>query len=65
MIVLQGRYTRHKEVINKSFEDETCDRRYDHYLVAWIKKYLSKVIRKNSAKKMIKKSRVKFACYSH
>ncbi|MBA0614569.1 hypothetical protein Godav_014849, partial [Gossypium davidsonii] len=38
MIVLQGRYTGRKEVIIRSFDDETSDRPYDHCLVAAIKR---------------------------
>ncbi|KAG4128384.1 hypothetical protein ERO13_D09G017825v2 [Gossypium hirsutum] len=65
MIVLQGRYTGCKEVIIRSFDDETRDLHYDHSLVAAIKKYPTKVIHKDSAKKTAKKSRVKFVCCSH
>ncbi|MBA0553453.1 hypothetical protein Golob_012634 [Gossypium lobatum] len=59
VIVLQGRYAGRKAVIVKSFDDGTRDRSYGHCLVAGIKKYPSKVIRKDSAKKTAKKSRVK------
>ncbi|KAK8674233.1 hypothetical protein V6N13_112527 [Hibiscus sabdariffa] len=59
VIVLQGRYAGRKAVIVKSFDEGTRDRRYGHCLVAGIKKYPSKVIRKDSAKKTAKKSRVK------
>ncbi|XVF71162.1 hypothetical protein PTKIN_Ptkin12aG0014200 [Pterospermum kingtungense] len=59
VIVLQGRYAGRKAVIVKSFDDGTRDRPYGHCLVAGIKKYPSKVIRKDSAKKTAKKSRVK------
>ncbi|MBA0557374.1 hypothetical protein Golob_014449 [Gossypium lobatum] len=65
MIVLQGRYTGRKEVFIRSFDDETSERPYDHCLVAAIKKYPTKVIHKDSAKKTAKKSRVKFVCYSY
>ncbi|KAF7833662.1 60S ribosomal protein L27 [Senna tora] len=46
-------------VILRTFDDGTRDRAYGHCLVAGIKKYPSKVIRKDSAKKTAKKSRVK------
>ncbi|MBA0715511.1 hypothetical protein Golax_014404 [Gossypium laxum] len=59
VIVLQGRYAGRKAVIVRSFDDGTRDRPYGHCLVAGIKKYPSKVIRKDSAKKTAKKSRVK------
>ncbi|KAB2015959.1 hypothetical protein ES319_D08G062400v1 [Gossypium barbadense] len=49
VIVLQGRYAGRKAVIVKSFDDGTRDRPYGHCLV----------IRKDSAKKTAKKSRVK------
>ncbi|KAF3946414.1 hypothetical protein CMV_027315 [Castanea mollissima] len=48
-----------KAVIVRSFDEGTRDRPYGHCLVAGIKKYPSKVIRKDSAKKTAKKSRVK------
>ncbi|WRX08519.1 Large ribosomal subunit protein eL27 - like 1 [Theobroma cacao] len=59
VIVLQGRYAGRKGVIVKSFDDGTRDRPYGHCLVAGLKKYPSKVIRKDSSKKTAKKSRVK------
>ncbi|KAF2308261.1 hypothetical protein GH714_039606 [Hevea brasiliensis] len=59
VIILQGRYAGRKAVIVKSFDDGTRDRAYGHCLVAGIKKYPSKVIKKDSAKKTAKKSRVK------
>ncbi|MBA0686471.1 hypothetical protein Goari_014073 [Gossypium aridum] len=59
VIVLQGRYAGRKAVIVRSFDDGTRDRPYGHCLVAGMKKYPSKVIRKDSAKKTAKKSRVK------
>ncbi|KAM5580212.1 large ribosomal subunit protein eL27 [Rosa sericea] len=59
VILLQGRYAGRKGVIVKAFDDGTRDRAYGHCLVAGIKKYPSKVIRKDSAKKTAKKSRVK------
>ncbi|KAJ6380663.1 hypothetical protein OIU77_029540 [Salix suchowensis] len=59
VIVLQGRYAGRKAVIVKNFDDGTRDRPYGHCLVAGIKKYPSKVIKKDSAKKTAKKSRVK------
>ncbi|KAB5574525.1 hypothetical protein DKX38_001719 [Salix brachista] len=43
VIILQGKYTGHKVVIARSFDDDTRDHAYDHWLVAGIKKYLSKV----------------------
>lgn len=59
VIVLQGRYAGRKAVIVKSFDEGNRDRPYGHCLVAGIKKYPSKVIRKDSTKKTAKKSRVK------
>ena len=59
VILLQGRYAGRKAVIVRSFDEGTRDRPYGHCLVAGIKKYPSKVIRKDSAKKTAKKSRVK------
>ncbi|CAL9016224.1 unnamed protein product [Prunus brigantina] len=59
VVLLQGRYAGRKAVIVKSFEEGTRDRPYGHCLVAGIAKYPSKVIRKDSAKKTAKKSRVK------
>ncbi|KAI4323174.1 hypothetical protein L6164_022801 [Bauhinia variegata] len=59
VIVLQGRFAGRKAVIIKNFDDGTRDRPYGHCLVAGISKYPSKVIRKDSAKKTAKKSRVK------
>lgn len=59
VIVLQGRYAGRKAVIVRTFDDGTRDRAYGHCLVAGISKYPSKVIRKDSAKKTAKKSRVK------
>ncbi|KAK3227317.1 hypothetical protein Dsin_007179 [Dipteronia sinensis] len=59
VILLQGRYAGRKAVIIKSFDDGTRDRAYGHCLVAGIKKYPNKVIRKDNTKKTAKKSRVK------
>ncbi|KAL4368249.1 hypothetical protein GQ457_05G015680 [Hibiscus cannabinus] len=59
VVVLQGRYAGRKAVIVKSFDEGTRDRPYGHCLVAGIKKYPSKVVRKDSSKKTAKKSRVK------
>ncbi|XP_027345981.1 60S ribosomal protein L27 [Abrus precatorius] len=59
VIVLQGRYAGRKAVIVRTFDDGTRERPYGHCLVAGIKKYPSKVIKKDSAKKTAKKSRVK------
>ncbi|RWR85720.1 60S ribosomal protein L27-3 [Cinnamomum micranthum f. kanehirae] len=59
VIVLQGRFAGRKAVIVRSFDDGTRDRAYGHCLVAGIAKYPKKVIRKDSAKKTAKKSRVK------
>ncbi|CAK7328160.1 unnamed protein product [Dovyalis caffra] len=59
VIILQGRYAGRKGVIVKSFDDGTRDRPYGHCLVAGLKKYPSKVIKRDSAKKTAKKSRVK------
>lgn len=58
-MLLQGRYAGHKATIIKNFDDGTRDRPYGHCLVAGIAKYPSKIIRKDSAKKAAKKSRVK------
>ncbi|KAG5252544.1 60S ribosomal protein [Salix suchowensis] len=49
VIILQGRYAGRKAVIVKHFDDGTRDRPYGHCLV----------IKKDSAKKTAKKSRVK------
>ncbi|XP_027126853.1 60S ribosomal protein L27-3-like [Coffea eugenioides] len=57
--VILGRYAGRKGVIVRSFDDGTRDRPYGHCLVAGISKYPKKVIRKDSAKKQAKKSRVK------
>ncbi|XP_078438813.1 large ribosomal subunit protein eL27-like [Wolffia australiana] len=59
VVVLQGRFAGRKAVIVKNFDDGTRDRPYGHCLVAGILKYPKKVIRKDSAKKTAKKSRVK------
>ncbi|CAA2993019.1 60S ribosomal L27-3-like [Olea europaea subsp. europaea] len=59
VVLLQGRFAGHKATIVKNFDDGTRDRPYGHCLVAGIAKYPSKVIRKDSAKKQAKKSRVK------
>ncbi|CAL5402543.1 unnamed protein product [Camellia sinensis] len=59
VIVLQGRHAGSKAVIAKNFDDGTRDRPYGHCLVIGMAKYPKKVIRKDSAKKTAKKSRVK------
>ncbi|KAJ4827513.1 60S ribosomal protein L27-3 [Turnera subulata] len=59
VILLQGRFAGRKAVIVKNFDDGTRDKPYAHALVAGIAKYPSKVIKKDSAKKTAKKSRVK------
>lgn len=59
VVILQGKYAGRKAVIVRSFDDGTRDRPYGHCLVAGLKKYPRKVIRKDSAKKQSKKSRVK------
>ncbi|KAK9156281.1 hypothetical protein Sjap_003761 [Stephania japonica] len=59
VILLQGRFAGRKAVIVKNFDDGTRDRPYGHCLVAGVSKYPKKVIRKDSAKKTAKKSRVK------
>ncbi|CAI9762819.1 unnamed protein product [Fraxinus pennsylvanica] len=59
VIILQGRYAGRKAVIIRNFDDGTRDRPYGHCLVAGLAKYPRKVIRKDSAKKQAKKSRVK------
>ncbi|XP_074281451.1 large ribosomal subunit protein eL27y-like [Silene latifolia] len=59
VILLQGRYAGKKAVIIKNYDEGTNDRKYGHCLVAGISKYPSKVIKKDSAKKQAKKSRVK------
>ncbi|XP_042420751.1 60S ribosomal protein L27-3-like [Zingiber officinale] len=59
VIILQGRFAGRKAVIVRAFDDGTRERAYGHCLVAGIAKYPKKVIRKDSAKKTAKKSRVK------
>eukprot|EP00252_Welwitschia_mirabilis_P014174 TRINITY_DN31223_c0_g1_i1.p1 TRINITY_DN31223_c0_g1~~TRINITY_DN31223_c0_g1_i1.p1 ORF type:complete len:136 (+),score=11.62 TRINITY_DN31223_c0_g1_i1:245-652(+) len=59
VILLQGRFAGKKAVIVKNFDDGTPGRPYGHCLVAGIAKYPKKIIRKDSAKKTGKKSRVK------
>ncbi|KAF5205497.1 60S ribosomal protein L27 [Thalictrum thalictroides] len=59
VIVLQGRFAGRKAVIIRQFDEGTRERPYGHCLVAGISKYPKKVIRKDSAKKTAKKSRVK------
>ncbi|XP_076955155.1 large ribosomal subunit protein eL27x-like [Bidens hawaiensis] len=59
VVVLNGRFAGRKAVIVRQFDDGTRDRPYGHCLVAGISKYPKKVIRKDSAKKTTKKSRVK------
>ncbi|XP_065857183.1 large ribosomal subunit protein eL27 [Euphorbia lathyris] len=59
VILLQGRFAGRKAVIVRNFDDGTRDRPYGHCLVAGISKYPAKVIKKDSAKKTAKKSRVK------
>ncbi|KAI3507038.1 hypothetical protein L1887_21763 [Cichorium endivia] len=59
VVVLNGRFAGRKAVIVRQFDDGTRDRPYGHCLVAGIAKYPKKVIRKDSAKKTAKKSRVK------
>ncbi|MQM07309.1 hypothetical protein Taro_040149 [Colocasia esculenta] len=69
IIVLQGRFASRKAVIVKNIDDGTHDRAYGDCLVAGIYKYPKKVIRKDSAKKTVKKSRmkafVKLVNYNH
>ncbi|KAK4352983.1 hypothetical protein RND71_028501 [Anisodus tanguticus] len=59
VILLQDRFAGRKAVIIKAYDEGTRDRPYGHCLVAGIGKYPKKVIRKDSAKKQAKKSRVK------
>ncbi|KAK3042597.1 hypothetical protein RJ639_000849 [Escallonia herrerae] len=59
VVMLNGRYAGRKGVIVRAFDDGTRDRPYGHCLVVGISKYPKKVIRKDSAKKTAKKSRVK------
>ncbi|CAN6278287.1 unnamed protein product [Urochloa humidicola] len=59
VILLQGRFAGRKAVIVRVFEEGTRDRPYGHCLIAGLAKYPKKVIRKDSAKKTAKKSRVK------
>ncbi|KAE8799292.1 60S ribosomal protein L27-3 [Hordeum vulgare] len=59
VILLQGRYAEKKAVIMRVFEEGTRDCPYRHFLVIVLAKYPKKVIRKDSAKKTAKKSRVK------
>lgn len=56
---MQGRFAGKKAVIVRNFDEGTRDRQYGHCLVAGIASYPKKVIRKDSAKKTAKKSRVK------
>ncbi|OAY37298.1 hypothetical protein MANES_11G090600v8 [Manihot esculenta] len=56
----RGCYAGRKVMIIKSFDEGTCDRPNGHCLVAGIKKYPSKVIKKDYAKKTAKKSHVKY-----
>ncbi|GLT53141.1 hypothetical protein SLA2020_264320 [Shorea laevis] len=69
VVLLQGRFAGHKAVIVRSFDEGNRDRPYGHCLVAGLSKYPKKVIRKDSAKKTAKKSRVKafikVVSYSH
>uniref|UniRef100_A0A0C9S8F7 60S ribosomal protein L27 n=1 Tax=Wollemia nobilis TaxID=56998 RepID=A0A0C9S8F7_9CONI len=69
VILLQGRFAGRKAVIVKNFDEGTPGRPYGHCLVAGIAKYPKKVIRKDSAKKTAKKSRlkafIKVANYNH
>ncbi|KAE8818028.1 60S ribosomal protein L27-3 [Hordeum vulgare] len=55
----KNRYAGKKAVIVCVFEEGIRDRPYGHCLVADLDKYPTKVIRKDSAKKTTKKSRVK------
>ncbi|XP_031488404.1 60S ribosomal protein L27-2 [Nymphaea colorata] len=59
VVLLQGRFAGRKAVIVRPFDDGTRDRGYGHCLVAGLIKYPKKVIRKDSAKKTAKKSRLK------
>ncbi|KAE8788618.1 60S ribosomal protein L27-3 [Hordeum vulgare] len=59
VILLQGRYAGKKVVIVRVLEEGTRDRLYRHCLVADLVIYPKKVIRKDSAKKMAKRSCVK------
>ncbi|KAL3688542.1 hypothetical protein R1sor_014851 [Riccia sorocarpa] len=59
VVLLQGRYAGRKAVIVKSFDDGTKDRPYGHALVAGIAKYPRKVVKRISAKKIAKRSRLK------
>jgi len=49
----------------KNFDDGTRERAYGHCLVAGIKKYPAKVIKKDSAKKTRVKAYVKLVNYQH
>ena len=59
VVLLQGRFAGHKAVIVRQFDEGNRERSYGHCLVAGLAKYPKKVIRKDSAKKTAKKSRVK------
>ncbi|KAE7998754.1 hypothetical protein FH972_003265 [Carpinus fangiana] len=59
VVLLQGRFAGHKAVIVRQFDEGSRERPYGHCLVAGLAKYPKKVIRKDSAKKTAKKSRVK------
>ncbi|KAL6541475.1 60S ribosomal protein L27 [Orobanche gracilis] len=58
-VILQGRHAGKKCVISETYENGTRDHPYGHCVVAGIAKYPIKIIRKDSAKKQAKKSRVK------
>eukprot|EP00252_Welwitschia_mirabilis_P000127 TRINITY_DN10090_c0_g1_i1.p1 TRINITY_DN10090_c0_g1~~TRINITY_DN10090_c0_g1_i1.p1 ORF type:complete len:155 (-),score=31.26 TRINITY_DN10090_c0_g1_i1:213-620(-) len=59
VILLQGRFAGKKAVIIRNFDDGTPSRPYGHCLVVGIAKYPKRIIRKDSAKKTAKKSRLK------
>ncbi|KAL2944141.1 60S ribosomal protein L27-2 [Bienertia sinuspersici] len=57
--MIQSQDVSRKALIVRNFDDETRERRYVYCLVVGINKYPKKVIRKDSAKKQAKKSKVK------
>ncbi|KAL2935770.1 60S ribosomal protein L27 [Bienertia sinuspersici] len=69
VIKLQGQYAGQQAVTVCNLDDGTRGQKYGHCLVAGIDKFSKKLVRKDSAKKQAKKSRVKcfikLVNYSH
>ncbi|KAB0347763.1 hypothetical protein FD754_012620 [Muntiacus muntjak] len=59
VLVLAGRYSRHKAVIMKNIDDSTSDRPYSHALVAGIDGCPCKVTAAVGKKKIAKRSKIK------